>query len=385
MEGNTSAVKIEPKNDMEYNLHQDAKLIMETELDMPIKSEEIFKEEVVDNQQLEYGTNSILISSIKEEVDVPIKSEVVLKEEVIDNQQLEYRHVAAFPSAEEELDRAMVHQREHWDNVKSRRKRGPGEKTREPTSTGGGPYKLHKSSYSEVEVVAPHINHHLGYKRDGEAVTRDDASTKRHRISVSDVTAALRSPRSTVAGTSSLECLNTTDFPTTSSAGQPLPFPTAASTTSPASPSSSQLPSPPSPHSLPLALPLQPPPLLSPSPTLPQQTTPPKLTRPGVLKRIGRAHEEREKVWLEQAKELHYERLAEARLNHEEAIRRHQRAEELHLLEVEHHRVRLAFEIEQMEARVRQAEAEARHQVDMHKLKLAFLVAKRQARTGELL
>nr|CAD7262485.1 unnamed protein product [Timema shepardi] len=352
---------------------------------MPIKSEGIFKEEVMDNQQLEYGTNTILIPSIKEELDVPITSEVVLKEEVIDNQQLEYRHVAAFPSAKEEVDRAMVHLRKHWDNVKSRRKRGPGEETREPTSTGGGPYKLHKSSYSKVEVVAPHINHHLGYKRDGKAVTMDDDAAKRHRLSVSDVTAALRSPGSTVAGTTILECLNTTDFLTTSSAGQPPPFPTAASTTSPASPSSFQLPSPPSPHSLPLTLPLQPPPLLSPSPTLPQQTTPLNLTRPGVLKRIVRANKEREKVWLEQEKELHYERLAEAKLNHEEAIRRQQRAEELHLLEVERHRVRLAFETRQMEARVRQAEAEARHQADMHKLKLAFLVAKRQARIGEFL
>nr|CAD7587433.1 unnamed protein product [Timema genevievae] len=140
MEENTFAVKSEPENDVEYNLHQDAKLIMETELDMPIKSEVVLKEELLHNQQLEHGTNSISIPSIKEEPDVSIKSEVVLKEEVIDNQQLEYGHVANLPSTKEELDKE---------------ERELGKETRELMSTGGGPYKPHNPSCPEVEVVAP--------------------------------------------------------------------------------------------------------------------------------------------------------------------------------------------------------------------------------------
>ncbi|CAG2060675.1 unnamed protein product [Timema podura] len=52
-------------------------LKIRTELDMPIKSEVVLTGEVLDNQQIEHGTNSTLIPTIKEEldeIDVPIKS-----------------------------------------------------------------------------------------------------------------------------------------------------------------------------------------------------------------------------------------------------------------------------------------------------------------------
>nr|CAD7403127.1 unnamed protein product [Timema cristinae] len=67
MEGETS-VKIEPEEDLEYNLKHDEKFEIKSEIDLPIKSEEGFKEEFKDYQQPECWTGPITLPPIKEEL-----------------------------------------------------------------------------------------------------------------------------------------------------------------------------------------------------------------------------------------------------------------------------------------------------------------------------
>nr|CAD7434999.1 unnamed protein product [Timema monikensis] len=67
MEGETS-VKIEPEEDLEYNLKHDEKFEIMSEIDLPIKSEEGFKEEFKDYQQPECWTGPITLPPIKEEL-----------------------------------------------------------------------------------------------------------------------------------------------------------------------------------------------------------------------------------------------------------------------------------------------------------------------------
>nr|CAD7463624.1 unnamed protein product [Timema tahoe] len=251
------------------------------------------------------------------------------------------------------LVRSLEQLKKHWNNVKARRKKELSEETRELMGTGGGPYKPHSPSCPEVEVVAPHINYHLGYQWDGDAVAMEDAAAKRRKISMSEVTAAFKSAGSTLAGTSLLEFIDTADIPTTS-ASQSLSFLTPApqvsgspSNTSPfiqfipslAPPPSSPSPPPPPPsHS--------PPP---PSPTQPLQT--PKLLQQEVLQKTSHALEERAKTSIHADKELHCERLAEAKLNHQEAKNRQQRAEERHRLDIQQAEERHRLDIQQAEER----------------------------------
>nr|CAD7425966.1 unnamed protein product [Timema monikensis] len=91
-------------------------------------------------------------------------------------------------------------------------------------STGRGPYNFHKPSCPKVEVVAPHFNYNLGYEWNGGAI----AAAKHHQIFNSDIIAAMRSTGYTVAVTTILEYLDTTDFPSTSSVSLSLPFLTPA-------------------------------------------------------------------------------------------------------------------------------------------------------------
>nr|CAD7610746.1 unnamed protein product [Timema genevievae] len=67
MEGETP-VKIEPEEDLEYNLHQEEKFEIKSEIDLQIKSEEGLKEELKDYLQLEYCPRLITFPPIKEEL-----------------------------------------------------------------------------------------------------------------------------------------------------------------------------------------------------------------------------------------------------------------------------------------------------------------------------
>nr|CAD7203762.1 unnamed protein product [Timema douglasi] len=67
MEGETS-VKIEPEEDLEYYLHQEDTFEIKSEIDLPIKSEEGFKEEIQDYQQPEYCPGPLTFPPIKEEL-----------------------------------------------------------------------------------------------------------------------------------------------------------------------------------------------------------------------------------------------------------------------------------------------------------------------------
>nr|CAD7199874.1 unnamed protein product [Timema douglasi] len=92
MEGDTS-VKIEPEEDLEYNFHKEERFEIKSEIDLPIKSEEVFKEEFTDYQQPEYFQGSITFPPIKEELpsgfELPIKSEEGFKDELDHYQQPE--------------------------------------------------------------------------------------------------------------------------------------------------------------------------------------------------------------------------------------------------------------------------------------------------------
>nr|CAD7461151.1 unnamed protein product [Timema tahoe] len=72
MEGEAS-VKIESEEDLEYNLHQEEEFEIKSEIDLPIKSEEGFKEEIQDYQQLEYCPRLISFPPIKEELPNGLK------------------------------------------------------------------------------------------------------------------------------------------------------------------------------------------------------------------------------------------------------------------------------------------------------------------------
>nr|CAD7406880.1 unnamed protein product [Timema poppensis] len=102
----TLTVKSEPKEDEEYDIHQEVKLEMECEVDLPIKSPESVKVEVRDYQQPEYIQVPVTIPPIKEELccDLPIKSPEVVKVEECDYQQPEYIQVpVTIPPIKEEL------------------------------------------------------------------------------------------------------------------------------------------------------------------------------------------------------------------------------------------------------------------------------------------
>nr|CAD7578907.1 unnamed protein product [Timema californicum] len=169
--------------------------------------------------------------------------------------------------------------------------------------TDGGPYKPHSPSCPEVEVVVHHINYHLGYQWDGDAVAMEDVAVKRCKISVSEVTAAFKSAGSTLAGTNLLEFIDRADIPTSSSS-KPLSFLTPDSQVSGSLGNTSPC--------IQFILSLAPP-----SPTPPLMT--PKFIHQDVLQKTVRAHEERAKISTQVDKELHCDRLAEATLNHQEA------------------------------------------------------------------
>nr|CAD7204154.1 unnamed protein product [Timema douglasi] len=68
MERKTSAVKLEPEEDLEYMLHHEEKLEIKSEIDAPIKSEQCFNEEVQDYQQPEYFAGLLTFPPIKHEL-----------------------------------------------------------------------------------------------------------------------------------------------------------------------------------------------------------------------------------------------------------------------------------------------------------------------------
>nr|CAD7604457.1 unnamed protein product [Timema genevievae] len=100
MEGETP-VKIEPEEDLGYNLHQEEKFEIKSEVDLQIKSEEGFKEEFNDYQQPECWPGPTSFLPIKEElssdIDLPIKSEKGLKEELNYYQEAECLPVPFLP------------------------------------------------------------------------------------------------------------------------------------------------------------------------------------------------------------------------------------------------------------------------------------------------
>ncbi|CAG2065827.1 unnamed protein product, partial [Timema podura] len=71
MERKTPTVKLEPWEDLEYIYHED-KLEIKSEIDLPIKSEERFKEVVQDYQQPEYCPGHLTFPPIKDEIPVSI-------------------------------------------------------------------------------------------------------------------------------------------------------------------------------------------------------------------------------------------------------------------------------------------------------------------------
>nr|CAD7424238.1 unnamed protein product [Timema monikensis] len=286
-----------------------------------------------------------------------------------------------------EIERTLIQLRKYWENVKAKRKKQLGEEIRDLMSTGGGPHNPCETSCPEVEMAVPQLNYHLGYHWDGDPVAMKEAAAKRQKISVPEVTAALMSTSSAITGTSGLENLHT-GIATSSSASEPLLLSTPSlkvlssllntfpkiqllSSTAPP-PSSSQPPSvpplPPQPPSPPSQSPSSPPQLPS-SPQPPSQPQPPpttpNITEHWVIERIALIHEAREKMWLQGDKELHCERLAEAKLNRQAAEKRlqqveksQQQSDELHRLEMERLHVKLKFETQQMELKLR-------HQEDM--------------------
>nr|CAD7450124.1 unnamed protein product [Timema bartmani] len=69
MEEKTLTLKIEPEDTLEYNLNQEVNLEIKNELDTPIKSEVVLKEELHDFEQLEFKPDSISFPPIREDVD----------------------------------------------------------------------------------------------------------------------------------------------------------------------------------------------------------------------------------------------------------------------------------------------------------------------------
>nr|CAD7588904.1 unnamed protein product [Timema genevievae] len=87
MEKKAFTVKIEPEKSLEYNLNQEVNLEIKTELDTPIKSEVVLKEEIYDFEQLEYEPDSILFPSIREELDIDLKSSIKILGSLSDSNQ----------------------------------------------------------------------------------------------------------------------------------------------------------------------------------------------------------------------------------------------------------------------------------------------------------
>nr|CAD7262706.1 unnamed protein product [Timema shepardi] len=300
--------------------------------------------------------------------------EQIKKYPIVQNKKTDVGTIAAKKRAWEEimrifnangnfLNRSIVQLRKYWENAKARRKKGLGEQTRDLIGTGSGPYNPLQSAYPKVEMVATDLNYHVGYQWDGDPVVMEEAAAK-GKISISEPDG------STFTGTSRLEYINTAEIPTSSSASLPLSATTPLSHISGNYPCNIKSPSTPAPQSQPSLSPpptspsfppppsLSPPPTFSSSPLSPRQT--PHDTRTGVLPRTVCAHEARERMRLQEEKELHHERLAEVKLNRKEAEKRQQRSDELHRLEMERLHVKVEFETRQMEA-------EARHQNDMHR------------------
>nr|CAD7426991.1 unnamed protein product [Timema monikensis] len=212
---------------------------------------------------------------------------------------------------------------------------------------------------------------------DGDVVEMEDASAKRRKISMSEVTAAFKSAGSTLAGTILLEFIDGADIPT-SSASKPLSFltpdPLVPGSLSNTSPCIQFIPSLAQPPSSPLP---PPPPLLN-----------PKFTRQDVLQKTVHANEERAKISIQGDKELHCLLLAEAKLSHQEvkksqqrAKERHrlniQQAEELHCMEMERLRLKMEFEAEMhretLQAAKEKHERENRHSEETRRAQLRNL------------
>nr|CAD7459309.1 unnamed protein product [Timema tahoe] len=259
-------------------------------------------------------------------------------------------------------ERTLLQLRKYWENVKAKRRKQLGEETRDLMSSEGGPYKpRHEPSCLEVKMGAPHLNYHLGYHWDGDAVAMKEAPAKHKKISIPEVTAAMTSAGSAITGTGGLENLHT-GIATSSGASDPLLLSTPSLEVL-----GSLLNTSPNIQFLPTA----PPPILLRTPlstittTLPSTATLSTTTTPhNTRHHPARA---REKVWLQGDKELHCERLAEAKLNRQAAEKRlqqveksQQQSDELHYLEIARLRVKLKFETQQMELKLR-------HQEDMQR------------------
>nr|CAD7607096.1 unnamed protein product [Timema genevievae] len=70
MDRETFTVKTEPEDDLKYILHYEEKFEIKSEIDIPIKSEENFKEEVLDYQEPECSAGPLTFPPIKEELPV---------------------------------------------------------------------------------------------------------------------------------------------------------------------------------------------------------------------------------------------------------------------------------------------------------------------------
>nr|CAD7460556.1 unnamed protein product [Timema tahoe] len=68
MERETFTVKTEPEDDLKYILHYEEKFEIKSEIDILLKSEENFKEEVHDYQEPEYSLGPLTFPPIKEEL-----------------------------------------------------------------------------------------------------------------------------------------------------------------------------------------------------------------------------------------------------------------------------------------------------------------------------
>nr|CAD7586026.1 unnamed protein product [Timema genevievae] len=260
--------------------------------------------------------------------------------------------------------RTLIQLRKYWENVKAKRRKQLGEEIRDLISTGDGSYNPCEPSRPEVEMAAPQLNYRLGYHWDGDAVAKKEAPVKRQKISIPEVISALMSTSSAITGTSGIATSSSASEPLLLSTPSPQvlgsllnTFPNIQFLSSTVPPASSTQPQSPSP---PPQLPSSP---QSPSKPLPPTT--PDITQQWVIERIARIHAAREKVWVQGDKELHCKRLAEAKLNRQAAEKRlqqveksQQQSDELNHLEIERLRVKLKFETQQMELKLR-------HQEDM--------------------
>ncbi|CAG2061631.1 unnamed protein product [Timema podura] len=75
MERKTFTMKLEPEEDLEYILHHEENLEIKSEIDITIKSEESFKEEVHDHQEPDCGPGPITFPPIKEDLAIKLEQE----------------------------------------------------------------------------------------------------------------------------------------------------------------------------------------------------------------------------------------------------------------------------------------------------------------------